>query len=135
MLVGPQAFSDGPTGRKPAEITDGLANTIAVVEMSSSGIRWTAPRDLNVSEMSSKINDPNHVGIRSCHCGGAYILFADGSVKYVLGGSDAEKYLKALTTINGKEDVSKFLLATSATAKASPPVGAPCDSRTVPTPT
>ena len=43
MLVGPQAFSDGPTGRKPQDITDGPASTIAIVEMSPSGIGWTAP--------------------------------------------------------------------------------------------
>ena len=69
MLVGPQAFSGGATGRRPEEITDGPANTIAVVEMSPSGIGWTAPYDLNVSEMSFKINDPDRLGVRSCHAG------------------------------------------------------------------
>jgi prepilin-type processing-associated H-X9-DG protein len=108
MLVGPQAFSDGPTGRKPEEISDGPANTIIVVEMSPSGILWTEPRDLNTAEMSFKINDPNQVGVRSCHTNSAHVLFADGSVQYVISNSDIEKFLKALTTINGKEDMSGF---------------------------
>ena len=95
MLVGPAAFSAGATGRKPKEITDGPAQTIAVVEMSPSGILWTAPDDLNVSEMSFKINDPDRVGIRSCHTGGADVVFADGHVSY-LGDNDVdEKTLKA----------------------------------------
>jgi prepilin-type processing-associated H-X9-DG protein len=107
MLVGPRAFSAGPTGRKPEEITDGPANTIAVVEMWPSGIGWTAPYDLVVSEMSFKINDPDRVGVRSCHPVGANVLFADAHVTYI-GGDIDEKILKALCTINGKEDVSKF---------------------------
>lgn len=108
MLVGPQAFSDGPHGRKQEEITDGLANTIAVVEMAPSGIHWTEPRDLDVSEMSFKINDPDSAGIRSSHAGGAFVLFADGSVQYLTVHSEAEKFLKELSTIDGKEDLSKF---------------------------
>jgi prepilin-type processing-associated H-X9-DG protein len=108
IVVGPQAFSDGPNGRKPEEITDGPANTIAIVEMSPSGIGWTAPYDLNVSEMSFKINNPNQLGVRSCHYNSAHVLFADGHVSYLINGSVTEKLLKALTTINGKEDVSGF---------------------------
>jgi len=108
MLVGPSAFSDGPNGRKPEEITDGLANTIAVVEMSPSGIGWTAPYDLNVSETSFKINDPDQAGPRSCHPNCAYALFADGNARLLFNDDVPQKLLKALITINGKEDVSGF---------------------------
>lgn len=102
MLVGSQAFSSGPTGRNINEITDGLAYTISVVEMSPSGIGWTEPRDLEVSKMSFEVNDPDHSGIRSCHSNGAYVVFADGHTVFIPGN------LKALTTINGKEYESKF---------------------------
>jgi prepilin-type processing-associated H-X9-DG protein len=107
MLVGPTAFSNGPTGRKLEEITeaDGTTNTAAVVEMSPSGILWTAPYDLNMAEMSFRINDPDHASPRSCHSNGINIAFADGSVQFV---SPDEQYLKAITTINGGEDMSKF---------------------------
>lgn len=108
MLVGPQAFSDGPTGRKPDEIIDGSANTIAVVEMSPSGIGWTEPRDLEIAEMNFKINNPEHTGIHSCHPNGANVAFADGHVMYLANDSADENILKALMTINSKEDVSKF---------------------------
>jgi prepilin-type processing-associated H-X9-DG protein len=111
MLVGVSAFSPGSTGRKPEEITDGLGNTVAVVETSPSGILWTSPYDLNVAEMSFKINDPDRVGPRSCHAGGINVLFVDGHVEYLSAGGgsqDPEAYLKAITTINGGEDMSKF---------------------------
>lgn len=111
MLVGPKAFSAGPTGRKPTEITDDPGNTLAVVEMSPSGILWTAPYDLNVAEMSFKVNDPNAAGIRSCHSNGAFVAFCDGAVRFCCNGSqDFEKYLKSLATVNGGEDMSGFSL-------------------------
>jgi prepilin-type processing-associated H-X9-DG protein len=110
MLVGPMAFSDGPTGRKPEEITDGLENTAMIVEMSHSGISWTAPYDLNVAEMSFKINDPDHACPRSCHSGGVGVLFADGHHEFFRSGKSAvdEAHLRAIVTINGGEDMSKF---------------------------
>ena len=52
--------------------------------------------DLNVSEMSFKINDPDQIGVRSCHPGGAYVLFADGKAYFLSNDSVTEKVLKAL---------------------------------------
>ena len=108
MLVGPTAFSNGPTGRKSTEITDDPATTIIVVEMSHSGIYWTEPRDLNVSQMSFKINDMNQVSIRSEHSMGANVLFADGNVRYLNDLAITETLLKSLTKINGKRDLDDF---------------------------
>jgi len=111
MVVGPTAFSNGPTGRKLEEMTDGLSNTVAVVEMSPSEILWTAPYDLNVAEMSFKINDPDQACPRSCHSNGLNMLLTDGSVFYFYDRNESpsmKEYLKALITINGGEDMSKF---------------------------
>lgn len=107
MLVGPNAFSDGPTARKKEDITDKPGETIIVGEMSRSGIFWTEPRDLSVSEMSFKINDPNQIGLRSDHYGGLHVLFADGSVCFLSASMDMKVY-EAMTTINGGEDISEF---------------------------
>jgi prepilin-type processing-associated H-X9-DG protein len=111
MLVGPTAISNGPLGRKCQEITDGVSNTVMVVEMSPSGILWTAPYDLNVAEMSFRLNDPSRACVRSRHSNGANVLFADGSVRYFSAGDrskDAEAHLKALVTVNGGEDMTTF---------------------------
>jgi hypothetical protein len=110
MLVGPTAFSDGPHGRKPKEIIDGTSNTIEVIEMSPSGILWTSPYDLNVEEMSFKINDPERTSPRSCHGHGVAALFVDGGTEFINTSNTRkdEEHLKALVTINGGEDMSKF---------------------------
>ena len=113
MLVGPTAFSNGPTGRKREEITegDGTTNTVAVVEMSPSGILWTSPYDLNVADVSIKVDDPSNSCPRSCHSNGLNVLFVDGHQEYFViqaSSKDVENHLKALATINGGEDMSKF---------------------------
>ncbi len=107
MLVGPNAFANGATPRKFADLTDGSNNTIMVGEMSHSGIFWTEPRDLNTLEMSSKLNDPNQIGLRSEHSGGLHVLFADGSVRFLSASMDLKVY-EAMTTINDGEDISEF---------------------------
>jgi hypothetical protein len=71
---------------------------------------WTAPYDLNVAEMSFKINDEVQPAPRSGHCG-AHASFIDGHEEFLPawdGTKDAEAQLKALVTINGGEDMSKF---------------------------
>jgi prepilin-type processing-associated H-X9-DG protein len=104
MIVGPRTLSNGPKSVRPAEITDGLPNTIAVVETCGLGIRWYEPRDLRVGQMSFKINDPEHIGIASRHPGGVNVGFADGSVRFVSDTTDP-RVIEAATTINGGEDL------------------------------
>ncbi len=107
MLVGPNAFANGSTCRKLEDITDKLGKTIIVGELSHSGILWTEPSDLDVSTMSFKLNDPNHVGLRSDHSGGVHVAFADGSVSF-LYDSIAPEALEAMTTINGGEEIDQW---------------------------
>jgi prepilin-type processing-associated H-X9-DG protein len=107
MLVGPGAFSDGPHGRTIEGITDGSSNTIMIAERSRSGIHWMEPRDLNVGEMSYRINDPAGYGIRSPHPGLANALFADGTVHSITEDIDPE-VLKALITINAGDAGSEY---------------------------
>src|SRR5436190_920277 len=46
-------FEPPPTGSSFASITDGTSNTMFVVEVKNSGIRWSEPRDLNISRPMS----------------------------------------------------------------------------------
>ena len=110
MLVGPHAISDGPTGRRLADITDGTANTIMVVEVAGADINWLEPRDLDASKMTFKIGSPGRdskppiVDICSGHPSVANVLFCDGSVKSISKETDP-KLLEAMTTIDGGETV------------------------------
>jgi hypothetical protein len=108
MVVGPRTISDGPTSTSEKDFTDGITNTIMIVEMSDSGIHWMEPRDLKFDEMSFKINDPDGRGIRSKHPGCVNVESCDGCTHTVLQNIDP-KLLKGLLTRNGGEDVSEFL--------------------------
>ena len=104
MAVGPDAFSDGPTPRKLKEFTDGLSNTIMLVEMSNSGVNWMEPVDWDTTAASFTINDGSPGELRSNHQDGVNVGFGDGSVRFLPNDISPEN-LKALTTINGGEVV------------------------------
>lgn len=91
-------------GAKPArfdDVTDGLSNVIAVVEVHNSGVQTTEPRDLDISQMPLKLNPKSGLGISSGHARGANIVFADGSVHYLAEGITKETLLKLLIIDNG----------------------------------
>jgi prepilin-type processing-associated H-X9-DG protein len=88
------------------EFSDGISNTIALVECVNSGINWLEPRDLTFEQAAKGINQTGVVpGISSAHKGGANSLFFDGAVKF-LPESIPHDMLRGLLTANGGEDVS-----------------------------
>ena len=111
MFVGPGAFSEGPTSTTIDDFTDGTDKTLAVVEVSGFGIRWTQPRDLSIAEMTYTMNDAAALGPTSNHYGCADFLFADGSVR-ALGDALAwddeitPEMLRALITRAGGESLT-----------------------------
>jgi hypothetical protein len=93
-----QAFADQP-GRKTADFTDGLSNTILVVEAAPDrAVEWTRPDDLAVDEA-----DPA-AGLFGTREGGVLAGFADGAVKFI-PQSTGRDVLHALFTINGGESM------------------------------
>jgi len=103
MAVGEDAFSAGPTGRSVNDFGDGTSNTIAIAEMSESGIHWMEPRDLDVDKMSFKVNDRKGQAIRSKHPGVVNALLADGSAHSISEDIDPH-VLKALFTFAADDD-------------------------------
>src|SRR5437660_600218 len=59
VITGPGTMFPGALSTKFADVTDGLPNTLLVVEVSNVNIPWTAPQDLDVRTMSFRINDSN----------------------------------------------------------------------------
>jgi hypothetical protein len=81
-VVGPRTAWPGTQGSKLADFTDGPENTVLLVEMAGSGIRWSEPRDLCVAQMVARLNPPSGVGPSSRHVPrGVNVLFADGTVR------------------------------------------------------
>lgn len=73
MVVGPHTISNGRDPVKMADITDGPADTIMVVEVADSDIHWAEPRDLRFDRLQFGVNERR--GISSHHPGGANVAF------------------------------------------------------------
>jgi len=84
VVVGPKTVFPGTKTVKISEINGGTSNTILLVEVVNSGIKWTEPRDLSDVEAIRGINPKSGFGISSHHEGGAQITFVDGSVRFFL---------------------------------------------------
>ncbi len=83
---------------KPGDITDGVSNTIMVVEVSGLHINWEEPRDVTVDEFMDMVSK----GRASRHSGGFQALMADASVHFISNNVDP-KTLRALLLRNTGE--------------------------------
>jgi hypothetical protein len=113
-VVGPDTLWPGPEGRKRSEITDDLANTIAVVEAPDAGIHWMEPRDLTVAEFLQRHTSGNASSVRRAHRRDNYLYFTRGwnvaTFDYdhdrALSASCSKEALSALLTVNGDEEIA-----------------------------
>ena len=104
MVVGSHTISDGPEARKITEITDGLTDTIMLVEVADSLVYWAQPEDLHFDELKFIINGNKRQEIGSYHQHGANVAFCDGSVR-LLKKSTNPQLVKAMLTIDGGERI------------------------------
>lgn len=102
-ITGAGTVFDGPLATRLSEVTDGLSNTILVVETCGAGIHWMEPRDLDVQQMTFTING-SPAEIASRHPRGAEAAFADGHVSF-LQQSASPQSLRAMATKAGGEPV------------------------------
>jgi prepilin-type processing-associated H-X9-DG protein len=87
-------------GIRLAEITDGSAQTLLVVESHDKAVPWNKPSDLEVTELGSS-------GPATSHLGGFHALFCDGRVQMIPDTISFEE-LKALLSPSGREAVRDF---------------------------
>jgi prepilin-type processing-associated H-X9-DG protein len=104
-VVGPRTAWPGEKSSKSRDITDGMSNTIMVVEVHHSGIHWMEPRDFSTTQIPMAINPERGSGVCSLHPNGAQAVFADGSVHFLTDEIPPET-LRALLTANAGDDVS-----------------------------
>jgi hypothetical protein len=111
VVVGKDTMFPGAQSRSRKDVSDGVENTILVVEIDNSDICWAEPRDLQFDEMSFVINDPSRPSISSRHPGGPYVALAvepgakDLASRTVTLKSVGPETVRALLTANGGERV------------------------------
>ena len=104
VIAGPGTMFPGTASVKTTDVTDGLSETLMVVEVANVNIPWTAPIDLDVRTMSFQINHQKHPGLSSVHIDGAQVALGDGTVFWLKDDAPA-KTLRAATTIAGGEKI------------------------------
>jgi len=98
-IGGEHGVFGGEEGLSFAKMTDGLSNTVIVVEAANaSAVEWTRP-DVFVPDAANPAK-----GLTGLRPGGFMALVADGSVRFISEKTDVDA-LKAFFTYNGGETV------------------------------
>lgn len=88
------------------EISDGLENTILVVETLCGSSVWIEPRDIQFDTMKFVIGEAKNGGLASKHGLSVNVCFADGLV-YSVTSSISPEEPRALLTISGNESITR----------------------------
>jgi len=108
MIVGKGTIGGLPNEKVTlADVTDGTANTILVVEVVGTGIQWMEPKDLSIEELSGRLNDGSGKCISSNHPGGVNVALADGSVRF-LSNALPPQVLRRLILRNDGQAIGGF---------------------------
>lgn len=105
-VIGPGTAWEPNRGLKLSDITDDPRDTILLVEMKDTGIKWAEPRDLGLSNLPPGITTDDLLQSLSIHPGLVQALFADGHVEVIrseMPWSDFE----AMLTIAGSERINR----------------------------
>jgi len=90
------------------DVTDGVSNTLAIVEACGLPVVWTEPRDVDLAEQRVGVNLPGDQPgrsrgvVSSYHPQGGHVAMADGSVRFMSADIDPG-VLRALLSATGGE--------------------------------
>lgn len=111
VIVGDETMFPGIEPATKGDVSDGLANTIMVVEVAKTSVPWTKPADLDIRSLTFEINGRGAgEEISSMHPGGAVFATGDGST-YFLPDATPPSIVQALVTARGDELVDLKKLA------------------------
>jgi hypothetical protein len=114
MLRGPGTVGgEGTAGMPIRQVRDGTSSTLLVVEACGREIIWTEPKDVETSDESFGVNLPgdqpgrSRGAIASYHRGGAHVLLADGTVRYISDKTDPH-VIRILSNCDDGEPTPEF---------------------------
>jgi hypothetical protein len=103
-IVGPGTAWPGTSYLGMADLIDGTAKTIMVVEIRNSNIHWTEPRDLPIEELEQWLDPKHKPTLLAAHeygqITGGMVVYADGHTEF-LPHDTTMKRLRALLTPAG----------------------------------
>jgi prepilin-type processing-associated H-X9-DG protein len=105
-VIAPGSVWSVPGGAKLSDITDGPEDTVLLVEMKNSGIKWAEPRDLDLNNLPPGITKQNLLHSLSNHAGGFNAVFTDGHVEFIPDNIPWADF-QAMLTIAGGEKVDR----------------------------
>jgi prepilin-type processing-associated H-X9-DG protein len=105
-VVGPRTAWGPSLNFDSDRIKDLLGDTIVIIELKSSGIKWAEPRDLDLGALPAGITEQNLPSMLSNHKLGFNALFADGHVEFI-PASVPWSDLEAMFTIDGGEAIDR----------------------------
>lgn len=95
-IVDPRGIFSGSTPTEFGEISDGLSNTLLVVEVdSANAVHWASPEDTDLSTFVGSLSDPTHDG-------GANVAKGDGSVEFFDSSTEPAVFGDMLTKDGGE---------------------------------
>lgn len=96
-VVDPSGMFEGAIPTKFNQTTDGLSNTILLVETESENeVHWMNPEDIDLQMLLDRSDTDSHPG-------GGHVLLGDGAVQFITNFIEVE-LLEALVTKDGGED-------------------------------
>lgn len=111
--TGEETVFSSQQGTPYSAIKDGTSNTLLVVEACGNEIIWTNPQDVEVSSYELSVNGPGAIKgqsgslISSWHVGGAQVVLADGSARFLSDAIDP-KVLRSLLTKDANDDTGDW---------------------------
>ncbi len=104
IVEDPTGVFSGPNPTRISAISDGLSNTVLVVEHSAnSDILWMEPRDLTTDEFISMATQ--RAGL-SMHAGGFHVVFGDSSVRFIAQEELDVETLQSFVTASDSEVIN-----------------------------
>lgn len=104
LVTGPGTMFPGKESIRLDDVTDGLEETLMLVEVANTDIPWTAPTDLDVRTMSVQGDASMPPHISSKHVKGAQVAAGVGGA-FLLNEDLSAETLRALMTIAGGERI------------------------------